>query len=198
LPNGRILHVASDFDNTMIAENSAVLLIKHYLFHGPGPIHTRFARAVPILLPKPRQKRLNQYYVIMRRVPRNVRLRILAAQRINPRWLDAIKQLRMESKARVQLTIISRNCLDIIQEWVWMNREELERAGVTVQAIIANHALDDKKAEYVRSDFHHIDRVGLGLMAEEDKAKFLGRHSVYIGDSEEELLRSHVGRFVRV
>jgi hypothetical protein len=191
--------LCSDFDNTIVKENTAAKLVLFYLWHGQHePFLHRARRVLPLMTSGQRRKHFDNFYEVLKRVSLKNRQRILAAIPINVDWLEAVRMLRLKHKCRdVELTIVSRNCVDVLKEWLLMNQEIMQQHHIRVHLIIANKPALDRKDEFVQGNFHHIDHAGLGVLLEEGKQQFV-KHSIYIGDYEEELLRPFVREFVRV
>lgn len=201
MPSRSRLKICSDFDNTIISKNLAVELIKHYLLHGKHEFFLhRWLRAVPLLSQTIRRKHFGIFYDVVRRVPLETRNAIIADMEVNPEWLEQVRMLRLKHQSpQVELTIISRNCVDFVKGWVLMHGALLAEHGIEVHAIIANKPLSDHKDEFVQETehFHHIDRAGAGTLQEEGKRKFV-KNVIYLGDIEEEVLENSVKEFVRV
>jgi hypothetical protein len=198
LPSSRIA-VTTDFDNTIITSNAAVVLSAHYLLHGNGNFLSRLRKVMVLCTRRLRRTHMNIYYEVLHSMTEEERARVLARIPVSTAWLDVIKDLRFEYEAReVDLTILSRNCLDVIKEWVHVHKDALEKHHIHVVTIIANRPLCDVKYEYVKEQYHHIDRAGYGLLHMDGKKRFVDDKTVYVGDSGEEVLRGYVGEFVRV
>ena len=141
------------------------------------------------------------YYTLLRSIPSEERTKLLAKMTMNSFWLRGIQDLRFKHRAyTIRLTIVSRNCVDIIAQWVRLNEAELARRHIVVERIVANKPLDDEKNEFVigSADLHHFRHAGNGQLHMEGKARFVSRYEVYLGDASEEVLRNEVDDFVRV
>ena len=95
---------------------------------------------------------------------------------------------------------MSRNCIDVVHDWVMQNREFLREQKIEIEAIIANRSLRDENVVFVRerSDLKHIDYLGLGQMMEKEKRAVLSKNSIFIGDADDEQLRPFIKQFVRI
>jgi hypothetical protein len=186
----------------MVRENTAQLLIQWFIVHGAkGNIFSRCWYALPLATRRLRRTHMGRFYEIIRQVPLQERRKILLSVVLNPTWLAAVKKLCAEAKAkRVEVTLISRNCADVVKEWVRLHHDELQAAHVNVVTLIANKPLDDTRDEFVREydGFRQVDHAGFGQLHMQDKLKFVNDKTVYLGDAEEELVRGVVKRFVRV
>jgi hypothetical protein len=148
-----------------------------------------------------RRKHIDVFYEILREIPPVQRQGLLSQIHVSPSWMRAVQDLRFSHKVRtVEVTLLSRNCADVVREWVQQHRAELAAAHIHVATVIANKPLNDAQDEFVREydEFRHIDRAGFGQLHLAGKLQFLNKQTVYLGDAEEESLRGLVGEFVRV
>ncbi|MDD9953111.1 MAG: hypothetical protein OXR66_02140 [Candidatus Woesearchaeota archaeon] len=203
LPKGTTLHIFSDFDETMIPVSAGGKLVQRYFFRDPHnePFYRRAWHVMKLVTPALRRKYFEEYYKCLRRIPKDVRHNILASIPLNTRWLEAVKEVRMEYGAKtIGLTIISRNCVDVIHDWIMQNRDLLREHNITIDGIIANRSVDDPNVAFVkeRGDLKHVDYIGFGQLLEKQKKLFLDKHSIYIGDHDDEVLKDVVHEFIRV
>gem|GEM_PF-5049885 len=194
--------MSSDFDNTIIVENSAILLLRHYLLHGKHELFTKRIGRIIKLFPSPRRQRnLREYYRAVESIPLPERIAVINRARLNPRWLRAMKELRLKHRAStVDVTVISRNAADVVATWLHDHKVLLAKEHILVSRIIANNPVSDKHVEVVleRGDFSHYDHVLFGMMDEDGKRRFLDKHAIYLGDAEEAVLKGVVKEFVLV
>ena len=195
----KTLYITSDFDNTLVIQNTALLLIGHYLFHGEHELfYKRIRRVVRLIGRNRRQQHLEEYYSMLQRIPKRTRDDVIRRATINPRWLRTVHDLRLEHASRdVRVTLLSRNSVDIVKSWLHAHAKDLAKNHIVIETIIANKPLFVRRNEYVRETgmFTHVDILGFGLMDGRGKKKFLDKHSTYIGDAEEESLRGVVKEF---
>jgi hypothetical protein len=193
------LQISTDFDNTLIAENLAQVMVSHYLRHGHEHLGKRILLVLPIMTTRLRRKNLDRFYDILRRIPSKERQAIIARIDPNPQWLDAVQRLKFKHNARaVEINIISRNCIDLVRVWVLQNHEQLRQKGITVKSITANRSLRDTKNEFVRRTAARQTHAGTGVLNAARKGKLLGKGSIYIGDFEETMLKDAVKEFIQV
>jgi hypothetical protein len=194
--------IASDFDNTIIFENSAKRLILFYLLHTHKTCFSaRVAKVASIATRRLRRIHLRSYYDVVRAIPPGERRLLLGQLQLNPLWLQEVQVLRFRHRAcDVHLTIISRNCVDVVSEWLALHHDELARRHIFVDGVIANKPLDDTKNEFVLElgDLHHFRHAGSGQLHLEGKARFASQYQVYLGDAAEEVLRDRVKEFIQV
>jgi hypothetical protein len=194
------LFIASDFDDTLVSRNTAKLFIEHYLL-SKDPLLDRMSMGFALATRRLRGIHMASYYQLITRIPAAERRGLLRCAHINPVWLARIQELRFAHRANtVHVTLISRNCVDIISQWVMLNEAVLKRHHVVIDGIIANKPLDDGKDEYVRelADLHHFRHAGNGQLHLLGKAQFASRYPAYLGDKGEEALRDKVEEFIRV
>jgi hypothetical protein len=187
----------------MVGVNTAVLLVRSYLATNPHhePLHRRVARAFAAATSPLRATEFEQYYAILRRIPLAMRHRLLRDVQPSGRWLRAVKELRLRHRARVaHVTILTRNCIDVVHDWVMQNADALRNEGIRIDAIIANGPVRDEMPALVRerADLKHVDYVGFGRMREAQKRNFVDRRTIYIGDAHERELRPLVKSFFQV
>jgi hypothetical protein len=193
--------IASDFDNTMLNENTAKRLILYFLLHGEEGLWSRMKMVCSLTTRKLRHVNMRVYYALLRKIPVAERDHLLAQMTLNPWWLQSIQDLRFRRRAReIHLTIVSRNCVDIVAAWVRINEAALLQKHIVVEQIIANKPLDDTKNEFVveSGDLHHFHHAGNGQLHLEGKTRFVSKYEIYLGDAAEEVMREKVEEFVRV
>lgn len=197
------LHIYSDFDNTLVPMNTAAVLLRHYLFSNPHnePLHRRLSRAGGVVSSYARTKALSGYYACLRRIPARERQHVLATIPVSRRWLQVVKDLRLKHRSKtVHVTIVSRNCVDVVHDWLMQNRDELRKQHISVVGIVANGPLHDTDISFVRerSGVRHLDYVGLGQMELERKRAFLPTNAIYLGDQHEGSLAPFVKEYIRL
>lgn len=195
--------IVSDFDNTMVREHTQAALVWHYFLRNPHhePLHRRLSRLCKLMTKWQWTRNLDTYYEILRRIPKRERQTVLSRVHVRGRWLRAVKDLRMRYKCKTaSLTILTRNSIDVVHDWVMQNRNVLRDHNIVVRAIIANSPIADADISLVRqrADLTHIDYVGFGRMLQKEKRQFLDKDAIFIGDADDVQLQPFVKEFVRV
>ncbi len=197
------IEVFSDFDNTMVRESTAALMVRRYLLTNPHhePLRRRLRRAWLLAVPSLRQEHLAEYYECLRRISPAARREILREVHVDPRWLRAAREIRMRHRSKtLKLTIVTRNCIDVVHEWAMQNRGLLAKESIVIEAIVANGPLRDEDISSVRErgSLIHVRYEGFGQMLCEGKRAYLDQRAIYIGDRDDELLRPLVKEYVRL
>jgi hypothetical protein len=182
----------------MIRANAATRIVWWYLCHGKEPLLTRVARCWHMLTRWQRRKHLDVLYKTYHDVPADKRAGVLAGLAPSPVWLGVVQKLRHDG-AQVHVTVITRNSVDIVKEWLLLHGEALRAQNISVVRLIGNPPIDANLFDFVSATATgKVKRAGSGWLHLSGKKRFLRKSKIYIGDVYEEPLRGFVHEFVRV
>ena len=186
--------VYSDFDGTIVKKNAAQQLIKHYFLHGKDPFWERFLKCRHLFYPRLRRRHMDKYYEVLDSIPKRERAAVLRGLPIQDAWKQAIDSI----DGKIRLTIISRNSVTPIHEWLAIHHKQIEDLGVTVEKIIANSPVEEDMISTVVEKHDHLKHLSFGQMQMAEKHEYVPKDCIYIGDADDVVLEPYVKQFIRV
>ncbi len=192
-------HIFSDFDETLIPYSSGVALVKHYIFNGKGLFISRFFIAFPLLFRRFRLSWWERYYKILRTITVSERKKALSKVPINQKWVLAVETIKKRFKKKsLNITIISGNCLDVIHDWVLVHNDELQKLNVKIHSIISSGPLDENYASSVKEVKNHMTHVAFGRLLSETKHSLIDKHTIFIGDGPDSVVKPYVKEYIKI
>ncbi len=180
----------------MIPVSSGTTIILYYLKHGKNLLPVRLWHAFLLRSGQQRREHFSLYRTVIAAIPQKKRRKALKGIPLGQEWLTNYKQLQ-EKYGVKEVTILSRNCLDVIKDWVYVHQHELKKQGVKIAAILANSPADSGVVASVQEKNGKLKYLAVGQLRSEQKKKFLNKKMIYMGDAEDTHLKPLVKEFVQ-
>jgi hypothetical protein len=168
-----VITVYTDFDETLVKENSPMLLVKSMLAFYKRVFGRAFALSIATktiyngVLYKLTRK-TKHYYNAHYYFDSKILIDVSSKLTVNEKWVAAIDLIRKQhGNDKIELTIISRNVIELIEDFVKINKSFFKSQNIVVKKIIA-HASFLFSGETV---IHPAKSEG-GLLIPTDEKKF--------------------------
>lgn len=181
----RKITVFSDFDGTLIKEQSGFLLILSYINEKKEEKKKRIKEGFKHFIKYIFDRNNSHLAEFVKDIDEKTLISVAKKLHFNTKWFENIEEIKKKNNvSHVNVIIVSRNLKELIEIFIKLNKEELEKRKIRIVKIIANTT--KKKFLIFKNK----------VVQNNNKFEFLkGKEIIYLGDSDDKYLKEIVNEF---
>ncbi|MEM4396084.1 MAG: haloacid dehalogenase-like hydrolase [Candidatus Woesearchaeota archaeon] len=177
--------VFSDFDGTLIKEQSGFMLVFSYIIEKKKEKSKRIKEGFKHFLKYIFDRNNSHLAEFVKDIDEKTLISVAKKLHFKQKWFENIEEIKKKYNVNsVNVIIVSRNLKELIEIFIKLNKEELDKRKIKIVKVIANTT---KKRFLIFKN---------KIVQNNNKFEFLkGKEIIYLGDADDNYLKEIVDEF---